>query len=76
MYKSQGLFTRMTLTDMIKQVLNLVVVSLIISVRGQDDLETLRWRGRWCRVYGGWGGEADNCSVSYTHLTLPTKIGV
>ena len=30
---------------MIKQVLNLVVASLIISVQGQDDLETLRWRG-------------------------------
>ena len=33
---------------MIKQVSNLVVASLIISVQGQDDFATLRWRGLVC----------------------------
>ena len=52
---------------MIKQVLNLVVASLIISVQGQDDLVTLRWRGSGSGSVGGGGGEADNfCSQCLT----------
>ena len=30
-------------------------------------------RNNDCNYYGGWGGTSSVISVSYTHLTLPTK---